>query len=109
MTDTISIARDFSRNPAGRRRKDGKFSGEVFREDYLVPKLAKGAGQLRVILDGTDGYGSSFLEEAFGGLVRARRWSLSELQSRLIIEAETEPYQRYRIRILQYMSDAASA
>lgn len=105
MTTTISIARDFSRNPAGRYRKDGRFSGEVFREDVLVPKLSKGS--ICVILDGTDGYGSSFLEEAFGGLVRTRKWSLDDLKSKLTIEAQTKPYERYKLRILQYMDDAA--
>jgi hypothetical protein len=107
MTTQISIARDFSRNPAGRYRKDGKYSGEVFREDVLVPNLMK--GPLQVILDGTDGYGSSFLEEAFGGLVRMGKWSFSDLKSRLSVEAETEPYQRYRVRVLKYMEDASRA
>jgi len=65
----IRVARDFSRYPAGRFRDDGPYSGEAFREDFLLPALHAGE-QVVVDLDGVRGYGSSFLEEAFGGLVR---------------------------------------
>lgn len=69
MTDTINVAKDFSKYPAGRTKTDGPESGERFREEYLIPAIQK--GKLTIIeLDGTRGYGSSFLEEAFGGLVR---------------------------------------
>ncbi len=66
---TIRIAQDFSRHPAGRFRTDGPFNGELFRQKYLVPALKAGE-RLLIVLDGARGYGSSFLEEAFGGLVR---------------------------------------
>ena len=55
----ISVAKNFSVYPGGRTPEDGPFSGEVFRKELLID------------LDGTRGYGSSFLEEAFGGLVRS--------------------------------------
>lgn len=71
MGDTmINIARDFSRAPAGRFISDGPNSGERFRDQFLVPALRAGKN-LILELDGTRGYGSSFLEEAFGGLRRA--------------------------------------
>lgn len=66
----ISIAKDFSPTPAGRYRSDGPFPGEKFRDDLLLPALKAGADAVTVELDGTAGFGSSFLEEAFGGLVR---------------------------------------
>jgi hypothetical protein len=66
---TINVGRDFSRYPAGRYEKDGPHSGQAFREQLLVPALMSG-GEVRVELDDALGYGSSFLEEAFGGLVR---------------------------------------
>lgn len=70
MQKTIRIATDFSRYPAGRFISDGPFSGEKFRETLLRPVLEAGA-KATIDLDGVRGYGSSFLEEAFGGLVRA--------------------------------------
>jgi len=87
---TINVARDFSRWPAGRYRVDGPFSGEVFRDDVLVPALA-GAEIVEVQLDGARGYGSSFLEEAFGGLMRLGRFSRDQLISRIRLVSNEDP------------------
>lgn len=65
----ISIATQFTRYPAGRYSDDGPYSGTAFREKFLIPAIASGL-PFTVDLDGVRGYGSSFLEEAFGGLVR---------------------------------------
>lgn len=65
----IDIAKDFSRAPAGRYISDGPNSGERFRKEFLVPAI-KVSHHIDILLDGTRGLGSSFLEEAFGGLVR---------------------------------------
>lgn len=62
---------DFSKFPGPRYKKLGKFSGEEFRESVLIPAINDGVDDLEINLDGVFGYGSSFLEEAFGGLVRA--------------------------------------
>jgi hypothetical protein len=70
---TINVASDFSRTPGPRHPHEGKFSGEAFREELLKPRFEQAArtGQrLRIELDGTAGYARSFLEEAFGGLIR---------------------------------------
>jgi STAS-like domain of unknown function (DUF4325) len=66
----INVARDFSRYPAGRYHDDGPYSGAAFRDGVLIPAL-KAKELISVELDGVRGYGSSFLEEAFGGLVRS--------------------------------------
>lgn len=68
----ISIADDFSKYPGPRFIKLGDWSGELFRNNYLVPELDKLGTEdiLEINLDGTKGFGSSFLEECFGGLVR---------------------------------------
>jgi len=65
----INIAKDFSRYPAGRYSEDGPFCGEDFRKKFLEESI-KNNEEIIIELDGTRGYGSSFLEEAFGGLVR---------------------------------------
>jgi len=66
---TISVANDFTPFPGGRYRKHGKGSGQEFREDILLPILKVG-DSVKIELDGASGYPPSFLEEAFGGLVR---------------------------------------
>jgi len=62
----INIAKDFSYYPGGRH---GPLGGEKFRRDFLEPVLAAGL-HAKISFDGARGYDSSFLEEAFGGLVR---------------------------------------
>jgi hypothetical protein len=62
------VARDFSKTPGPRFIKQGNWSGEKFRK--LLEDRLRRHGQIVVDLDGTRGYGSSFLDEAFGGLVR---------------------------------------
>lgn len=83
----IEVAKDFSRFPAGPRRTDGKFSGEAFREDVLIPALKQGPAE--VVLDGTLGYASNWLEEAFGGL--RNDFTLTELEAKLSIVSESDP------------------
>ena len=69
----INIASEYSKTPGGRYKSEGEYSGEDFREKVLIPKYKEASANnelLRINLDGGYGYGSSFLEEAFGGLVR---------------------------------------
>ncbi|MBX7154406.1 MAG: STAS-like domain-containing protein [Candidatus Kapaibacterium sp.] len=69
----INIAVDFSETPGPRYEWQGKFSGEEFYKKLLRPSFldSEQCGNiLEVYLDGTEGYGSSFLEESFGGLQR---------------------------------------
>lgn len=66
---SILYVKDFSITPGARYRRLGKASGEEFRDDVLVPALQK-EPNLIVNLDGVRGYGSSFLDEAFAGLIR---------------------------------------
>lgn len=69
----LNIAKDYTKTPGGRLKKNGLYSGEDFREKKLKPYYleAKLNGEiLTVILDGGFGYATSFIEEAFGGLAR---------------------------------------
>lgn len=97
---TLSVAQDFSRFPAGRSVADGPFPGENFRK-LLVSALEK--GPVIVQLDGTLGYGSSFLEEAFGGLVRKCGFGAADLRKRMTIESSDPSLEA---EIWSYISDA---
>lgn len=100
----ISIANDYTKSPGGRFITEGEHSGEDFRESILLPafeKCQKKGEELIVNLDGGYGYGSSFLEEAFGGL--ARKTNNPNILKILII-SEEEP--RLIDDIMEYMKDA---
>lgn len=102
-TITLNV-KDFAYSPGGRTRSDGPASGEAYRDTVLIPALRKGE-LVQVILDGTSGYGSSFLEEAFGGLVR-KGVSKQDLK-RLKIVAHDDNFQIYKSRILDYIKKAS--
>ena len=86
----INIERDFSRYPAGRYVDDGPYSGQRFRERFLIPALSEeSGGKIFIELDGARGYGSSFLEEAFGGLIRAG-FSAADVLNRLELKSQDE-------------------
>lgn len=86
-TVSLSIAEQFSRDPVGRIDADSDYNGTRFREEHLAPALRKlsATEHLEVSFDGLEGAGSSFLEEAFGGLVRVERMAASFLDSQLLL------------------------
>lgn len=94
----ISIASDFSRFPGGRYVTDGPHSGEKFRDNVLIPAFSKNE-KVSVNLDGTRGYGSSFLEEAFGGLVR-KGINVADINNKLEIITKDKTLKR---EILEYI------
>lgn len=109
MTMTYHIAKEFSETPGGRFRKHGPYSGEEFRDDVLCGLLRKAVAsdeKLAVVLDGTGGYGSSFLEEAFGGLIRLGRFDRNAVQRHLELKALEPLYETYRISADRYVEDA---
>lgn len=81
---------DFSPFPAGRYVTDGPYSGQAFRDNILIPQLTEN-DLVQVDLNGAFGFGSSFLEEAFGGLVRVGKFSLKTLKEKLKINSEDDP------------------
>lgn len=92
----ITIAKDFSDTPVGRFPEDGQWNGTRFREEFLRPALSQ-EDFVEVSLDGVEGYGSSFLEEAFGGLIRLGYFKAEDLTKRLKIifsDPDNEPYDR---------------
>lgn len=70
--DRLILKDVYTAFPGGRYREDGPWSGERFRQDYLIPRLRSviaDCGRIVIDLDGC-GLAASFLEEVFGGLVR---------------------------------------
>jgi len=86
MSKVLNIVKDFSPRPYGRYPSDGDYCGEIFRKTLLAPML-KSALQnnetLIVNLDGYNRYGRSFLDEAFGGLIREEGFTIEQLRNHL--------------------------
>ncbi|MRS02704.1 DUF4325 domain-containing protein, partial [bacterium] len=87
----INIAKDFTRSPGGRKKEDGDFSGEEFREKFLEPAFEDrtNTSKIRIIMDGCYGFPTSFLEESFGGL--ARKYGKKDVINRIELISEEEP------------------
>lgn len=93
----IDIGSEFSPYPSGRFPKDGQFNGERFRLEHLAPALEKAiqAGSKVVVnIDGVRSFGSSFLEEAFAGLIRLKTFEKGVVLKHLVVRA-TKPHLRF--------------
>lgn len=100
----INIAKDFSTKPFGRYAQDGQWSAERFRKEHLIPAFNSNDDAVEVLLDEVSrGFGSSFLEESFAGLIR-EGISYEQLKLRLKIITTQEDY---KIEIWQYIEQAA--
>lgn len=94
MAIIVSILKDFSRIPGPRYVSEGKFSGEQFRKEVLVLKVKaamESGSEILIDLDGVSGYGTSFLEESFGGLIREEHIPYEFLKSKLKLKSEEDP------------------
>ena len=109
MTDAdvvrVNIAKQFTKMPGGRYIRLGPFSGELFRTSYLIEPLR--AGKTVVVeLDGVRGYGSSFLEEAFGGAVRELQLDPSEALRRIQVVTSVESW---KLDVEEYIRNARAS
>lgn len=87
--------KDFSITPGSRYRDEGlkAHSGQEFREGFLEPIFENKENDNSIIvvnLDGTIGYGTSWLEEVFGGL--ARKFGNDLVLSKIHFISDEEPY-----------------
>lgn len=105
MLDII-IADQFTPYPGGRYLEDGPGNGSKFRNDFLIPILDRGE-TANIILDGAQGYPSSFLEEVFGGLVRLG-YLPDQIKSAFEIVANDPGFARYKSLIDEYIDRAAA-
>lgn len=103
MTEvTINIAKDFSAHPGGRDPGDGPDNGQRFLEEILIPKM-KSADTVNVIIDGVRSFGSSFFEEAFGGISRTGLYTKTEARNKIVIIASTAETRFYKKMIDGFM------
>lgn len=83
----IVIVKDFHPQPYGRYKDDcpdcPSTSGQAFRENILANAL-RTHNKVTVDLTGRNRYGRSFLDEAFGGLIRNEHFTKDELDKKLI-------------------------
>lgn len=101
----IALANDFTTVPFGRYRADGPHSGEVFREETLIPAL-QANDQVTISIDGVEGLPSSFWEETLGGLVR-RGWKAADLRRKLTITSNDPDLQVYIRLGWRYIDEAS--
>jgi hypothetical protein len=80
-TITLSVVK-WHPKPKFRFRQRYEWSGEAYREDILVPAL-NSHEKVIVDLTGYNRYGRSFIDEAFGGLIRNENFTLEDLNNKL--------------------------
>ena len=101
----IKIAEEFSDTPGGRTIEEGAFSGELFRNQLLLKRYTEAIEKdekLVVDFDGAFGYPPSFLDEAFGGLVKVIQ-KKNILNNIIIISNDDLTIER---KIKKYVADA---
>lgn len=105
----IDLASDYFPYPSGRFSSDATFNGQRFRDEILEPALraALESGDKVIIdIDGVRSFGSSFLEEAFAGLVRLGKFSRAQLLKHLEIRCTKPHLQFYKENIVRMLSAA---
>ncbi len=86
------IIADYSEYPGPRYCSQGKSSGEEFYHSVLNSEFANALTsekKLEIILDGTAGFASSFLDEAFGNLIYD--FSIKIVKKNIEIISKQEP------------------
>lgn len=86
----IHIASEWSKSPTGRYETDGKSNATSFKKKFIYEPLSRGK-RFVIDLDGTHGYGSSFLDEAFAGLVRDKHVRKEEFFNIFAFKSEEDP------------------
>ena len=88
----ICISKDYSETLGARYISEGEYSGEDFRENFLIPRFEEALRSndtIQIDLDGGYGNPVSFVEEAFGGL--ARKYGTEKVLAVLSFVSDDEP------------------
>lgn len=94
MLRKIEIAKQYTRFPGGRYPEDGEGNGTTFRVKFLLPIIQAG-DTAEVVLDGAAGYPSSFLDEAFAGLVREEGFTPDQVLKTFRFVADQPGFKRF--------------
>jgi hypothetical protein len=100
----ISILDDFTEYPGLRNCSISENSGEQFYHQILNPAFKQAyerKDSLTINLDGTGGYASSFLDEAFGNLVYD--FTLNLVKKHIEIVSEEEPHWKKMLEEATFM------
>ena len=103
---TLSVS-SWTKFPGPRYIIQGDWSGEAYRKEVLlsaVRKAIENNEKLEIDLEGTLGYGSSFLDEAFAGLIRMGEFKKEEILNTLVFKSNTIP--AYKEEAMQYITEA---
>lgn len=104
----FKVVKEFSRTPSARVAKEGRFPGTDLRSK-ITPFIKQALQEKNIFLidlDGASGYGTSFLEEVFGGLIREEHFKYEELKGCLKIKSDEEP--ELIDEIWEYIKDASN-
>ncbi|MGB1262496.1 MAG: STAS-like domain-containing protein [Cognaticolwellia sp.] len=104
---TFNVAKEFSKTPFGRYSTDSPYSAENFRDSILIPLFSENENE-KITIDFTGiamGLGSSFLEEAFGGMVR-QGIDANIIKNKLIIKSKLPIYES---QIFRFIDEAAQS
>lgn len=96
---TIDIPNEFTKTPGWRTYDDGPFSGQEFFDKILRDRYIEAQTQdlkLKIILDGANGYTTSFLNEAFRLL--GGEFGADKVWNRLVIVSNEVPKYIERIK-----------
>lgn len=105
MKNSINIARDYTPYPGGRYPEDGKGNGTTFREEFLLP-IIKDGKTAEIVLDGAAGYPSSFLDEAFAGLVRNEGFTPDQVLAAFNLIATQPGFARFVLLVEEFVRSA---
>ncbi len=101
------ISKDYTDMPGGRYIVNGEYSGEDFRDTILIKMITeckRNNEKLVIDLDGGFGYPPSFLEEAFGGLIRKHNIDKNWILKNIEFISHEEPY--LVSKITEYIKEA---
>ena len=105
------IAKDFAKSPGPRFIKEGPNSAEKLMNDRLrslFSQVVHSNERLKIDLDGTTGYATSFLEATFGGL--AREFGPTVVLDHISIKSEKVPdYAEESISYINEVKDRSTS